>query len=148
MEHIWSVLCRLSVIDTRRNNVSLIEVLERLGFSGLEIEVDEQQTIALPYSVELVSMWTRSDLDVPEVAKMRISIKSPSGDILNPEQQDFAVNLDQHTRARIMVQFPGLPFVGNGVYRFVVQGLDEYTEDWREFASVPLELVKEVEIGE
>jgi hypothetical protein len=47
-----------------------------------------------------------------------------------------------------MVQFPGLPFVGNGVYRFVVQGLDEYTEDWREFASVPLELVKEVEIGE
>jgi hypothetical protein len=131
-------------VDSRRNNVSLIETLERISFPGPPVELPEEQVAGLPFPVELVSFWTRSNLDVPETGHARIQILSPEGIALIPDEAPkYVVNLEQHQRFRLMAQITVLPFVGNGIYRFVVQYFDEKADQWQTVASVPLEIVME-----
>ena len=142
MEHIWSVLCRLSIVDQKRNNVSLIEVMEQLSFVG-ETEVESEHTPALTFPVELVTLWSRSDLKTPEASRARVLMLSPEGEFLNPEGVEYEVDLTEFQRFRAMGKFEALPYVGDGIYRFVVQSLDAEREQWRDVASIPLEIVRE-----
>jgi hypothetical protein len=148
VEHIWSVLCRLSIVDQQRNNVSLIEIMERLLFRGEEVEIPEDQVAGLPYPVELVSLWSRSDPDTPEVSRARVLVYSPEGQSLNTEGHEYSVDLTQYQRFRAMGRFDVLPFVGNGFYRFVVQKFDEDSHSWVDVASIPLEIVRETSAQE
>ncbi len=141
MRHIWSVLCQLTVVDARRNTVSLIETIERLTFSAMEIAPGEDRTLVFPLPIELASLWIRSDLDMPEENIIRVQIAAPSGEILNIEQE-FTVDLNEFQRYRALFTFNFLPYVGNGFYHFVVQWLDD-DEEWQDAASIPLEVVME-----
>jgi hypothetical protein len=148
VEHIWSVVCRLSIVDQQRNNVSLIEIMERLQFRGEEVEIPEDQVAGLPYPVELVTLWSRSELNTPEVSRARVLVVSPEGKSLNEEGQEYPVDLTQYQRFRAMGRFDVLPFVGNGLYRFVVQKFDEDNDSWVNVASIPLEIVRETHAQE
>lgn len=141
MEHIWSVLCRLSIVDQQRNNVSLIDVMEQLSFVG-EVE-EEEHPLALPFPIELVTLWSRTDLKTPEVSQARVLILSPKGEFLDPKGAEYDIDLTEYQRFRAMGKFGTLPYVGDGIYRFVVQNFDEKSEQWRDVASIPLEIVKQ-----
>lgn len=144
MEHVWTVLCRLSVIDDRRKNVSLIEALEKVSFSVTESELEVHPTGAFPFQAELVSYWIRSDLDAPERARVRILVVSPERKTLNPEGFEYRVDLTEDSRFRSMAHFGTLPYTGDGIYRFEVQYFDEDQEQWLSAASIPLEIVMEI----
>jgi hypothetical protein len=148
VEHIWSVLCRLSIVDLERNNVSLIEIMERLLFRGEVVEIPEDQIAGLPYPVELVTLWSRSEPNTSEVSRARVLIFSPEGKSLNEAGQEYPVDLTQYQRFRAMGRFDVLPFVGNGFYRFVVQKFDEDNDRWIDVASIPLEIVRETSAQE
>lgn len=141
MKHIWSVLCRQSIIDSRGNNISLIEVAEKISFKGPP-EFPSGEKIALPLSMELVTLWTRNDPEVPETGRARLLIFSPSSELLNEGGFEYEVNLQgDYLRSRSMAQLEALPFVESGIYWYIVENYDEQNQEWREEASVPLELV-------
>jgi hypothetical protein len=147
VEHIWSVLCRLSIVDQQRNNVSLIEAVDSVSFKG-ELEVRDQQPVVFPFPVELVTLWLRSDPDVPETGQARASFISPEGQLLNPGTDEYTVRLEQFQRFRAMVKFEALPFTSNGTYWFKVQKLDKENEQWIDVSSVPLEIVYDSSVEE
>lgn len=141
MDHIWTVACRLSITDIQRNTISLIEIVEAVSFTG-KFENSHDQPVGLPFPIELVSSWSRSQRDTPEVSRARILIYSPEGVALNLEEgHEYSVDLSQYQRIRVMGGFDMLPFAGNGTYTFVVQQFNESNEQWESVATIPLELV-------
>ena len=61
INHIWSVLCQRSVIDSKSNNISLIDIFEKLEVN-LSVPVSEGKNkvkkINVPVNYEIVSLWT------------------------------------------------------------------------------------------
>jgi hypothetical protein len=138
VEHIWSVLCKLSLTDQKRNNISLIEVLESVTFTIPSFPDDKSAAIGIPLGAELVSFWERTDPDIPETSAARVLILGPNEEILNDAGFEYVVNLKEVRRMRIMGEYQAFPYVGDGTYRIVVQQQQE--EAWVQVASIPLEI--------
>lgn len=134
MEHVWSVLCKSALEDRRTNNVSLIETLERVVF-----HTDEPDVEGFGIELAFVTMWYRSDLNLPEEALARLQLISPQADSL--VQADYKVDLTERLRLRHTLYIRGMPYRGDGIYRFNLR-LNE-GKRWKTVASVPLEIRKE-----
>jgi len=147
-EHVWSVLCQKASIDKDTNEVSLSGVVETINVLETEekvrSELSERATPAdgpplLLFPMELVSYWTRSESATPETGVGRIGIEVPSGETLKWTETPFT--LEAGFGWRLRVRMGGLPFMGQGLYRFLVQIKDEDQEGgWRTVARIPVVL--------
>ncbi len=147
MEHVWTVICRISLTNQETNNLSLIETLERVAFhsSAEHPEPAENARVSFVPPVYLVSMWWRSDLGQPEQGRARTRVISPRNDELpGSELKEYSVDLQIHSKLRVIGTIEALPFWGDGVYRFQIEFYDEATEKWVRVARIPLEIVLEV----
>ena len=134
-EHVWSVLCYKGCLDKFTNQVSLLDVLDRITIEpveGMEIEA------AFPLQADLVSLWYRSDWQKEESTKTRVRLRFPDG-TWAPKDYVLEIDLTENPRNRTFVKMAVLPYEGKGVYRFVVEVLGPDGE-WRHCASVPLEM--------
>jgi hypothetical protein len=133
VEHAWSVLCQRSLFDQNTNNVSLIDVIERVQFNA------PQELDYMPFRFDLVSLWSRTDLEKPEKSNGRLEIiYAKNGEILHT--LEYTIDLTETPRARGQATLRKLPFVGNGLYKFVVSIWEDETQTWQRVASVPLEV--------
>lgn len=140
MKVIWAVLCERVVIDRETNNLSLFNVVE-------EVQVPAQQprSVAealdesvIPTSYELVVLWGRSELELPEKGFGRVRILLPGDkDFLT---QEYEVDLTTFLRLRSRLRLPGLPAGGEGVYLFKVDGKSS-GQEWTEMFELPLRVV-------
>jgi hypothetical protein len=142
VEHIWSVICRLSITDRERGTVSLIDVTDRIDIEG-EVVFDDEPVGSLPVPVEIISLWRRSNPDQPEYARARVLILSPENEPLNDAGYEYKVDLTQHSKFRSVGRLQTLPFTSSGIYRFAIQLFDEESNQWKDIAAIPLELVVE-----
>lgn len=140
IEHVWTVLCRDSIIDRDSNSVSLFNVLEQITIRG---EMDRGEPAVAPIEMEVVSLWSRSDYDVPAKGVQRLRLLSPSGETLASGEQE--IDLSKHRRFRNRARFRGLPVQGTGRYTFRVEQKREGEVEWQHVTDVPLELTFETE---
>lgn len=133
IQHVWSVLCSKASIDRETNNISLFEVTEQIQAQG---PADEPGV--LPCSLELVSLWSRTEPDLPSRGEARIFLRTPRTANLMPQTQ--AVDLQEYRRLRSRLLIPSIPIEGPGIYTFVVECRQQGQEQWVEVASIPLEL--------
>ena len=124
--HIWSVLCSKVVTDSASQNVSLIDVLEQLDVTVTRAKVEqEQDTVIVPFSGQLVSLWGRGNLDEGEDVSGRVRFISPSGEEL--EKTEYSVDLSNYPRVRTVFKMNGFPVrmgeVGN--YCFSIEQASE-----------------------
>ena len=140
IEHIWSVLCSSSVTDQDTNLVSMFNIIEQLNIQG-----EPKSDGRLGLGLELVSLWSRSDEDVPNEAISRLSVYSPSEEIVLHHEQK--VDLMDHERMRVRTFIQGLTISEPGRYKFIIELESDDENDWREVASIPLkvEFVPEAE---
>ena len=141
IEHIWTILCSRVITSRETNNVSLIEVTEELkldvGMEGDKKSTD-QSVIPLPFSLVLVSLWSRMEDDKPIVGTAKDILITPSGKTLG--EQEFKVNLSDHVRMRTMrnlIHLP-IPVKESGKYRFRTEFLDEENKTWKAVSNIPL----------
>ena len=140
MKVIWAILCERVAIDRETNNLSLFNVIE-------EVAVPAQPPLSLSEAIpkgvisttfELVVLWVRSDLDVPERGLGRIRIQIP--EVSEEITQEHEVDLSQFLRLRSRLRLPGLPAGGEGIYRFIIEGKPP-GEDWNQMFELPLRVV-------
>ncbi len=136
IEHVWTVICRQSVIDRDSNSVSLFDVVEQITVHG---ELRGEDPAVAPVEMEVVTLWSRSDYDVPAKGAQRLTLFSPSGGVLAGGEQE--VDLSQHRWFRNRARFRGLPVKGPGRYLFRVEQMEEDEAEWQHVTDVPLELV-------
>lgn len=141
IEHIWTVLCSRVITSSESNNASLIEVIEELTLdvSGEgDNKSTEQAVVPLPFSLVLISLWSRTEDDKPIVGTAKDIFLAPSGKTLG--EQEFKINLSDHIRIRTRRKFINLPIPvkESGKYRFRTEILDEQKNTWIEVSNIPL----------
>jgi hypothetical protein len=134
-EHVWSVLCSKSVIDTETRQVSLFDTLETLTIKLGEPLPAEGGLI--PFRTDVVSLWRRSDPAQPEKTMCKCEIVGPRGDtiIVTVEME---VDLSKERRFRSTFRTEVFPIRGSGTYRFNVS--QKISAAWVLAASLPLEV--------
>jgi hypothetical protein len=92
----------------------------------------------VPLGFELVSLWSRVELDKPTAGEARITVLTPVGKRSVPNVT--AIDLREFRRLRSRSQIAGLPLDRPGLYWFVVELRQEEQNKWTEVAKIPLEI--------
>lgn len=133
IEHIWTMPCRICTIDRDTNNVSLIEILEQIQVQKLS-PTKGAAGVGLA-QLEIVTLWGRSDPEVPTSGKARTSLISPTGEMAFSFPYD--VDLTNHKRTRQRGKMLGFPATTPGRYVFRVES--QVAEDeWQTVAEIPI----------
>lgn len=143
IEHVWTVISSGVVVDHDTNNISIFNILEEIS-----VPEDAIKNEAIGVLVEIVTLWVRSDLSKPEKGTSRIRLLAPNGEVL--ETAESEVDLATYERLRSRGLFQGLPYQGEGVYRFVLELQEDDKSGWKQVASIPLKvtMVKKAEQAE
>ena len=133
IEHIWSVLCSRSVIDSESNNVSIQDVVEQIN-----INAKPADNGFLPIQLELISLWGREDVNEASKGTERIIFVTPSGktEIISEAE----IDLTKAERHRHRVRFPGLPVNEAGKYYFKVE-MKNGDNKWKQVSAIPLKVI-------
>lgn len=138
-EHVWSVLCEKSSVDTSSNVLSLLCVIDAVSVKGPEPKARG----VVPFEATLVTLWRRSEAATPEVFENRIVVVTPDGSEI-PATEPATVDLRTHLRYRAFMKMEAMPFRGGGVYRFAVEYRSGPEQEWlRVPAALPLDVTFE-----
>ena len=141
IKHIWSVLCKESVIDQTDNNISIHGVLEQLSINLTPVNNAGKlpEELGIPMNYEIVSMWQRSK-----------EIESIKGDVeyilLDPDNKELLKNTqsmeipETSRRFRSRMKITGLPLSKEGDYTFQVKVKEEGAVTFHLVAELPLEV--------
>ncbi|MEA3336482.1 MAG: hypothetical protein U9R25_11265 [Chloroflexota bacterium] len=132
--HVWSVLCRLAITDQDTNTISLISAVEQLNVQDVP---KSEGIIKAPFT--LVSLFERADASKPSLGMYRITVKKPSSEPLVSEV--FPIDLTDHQRTRLKVEFEGLPAEEEGRFFFLVDLKPEADANWQPVAKIPLTVI-------
>ena len=146
-EHVWSVLCSLSMIDIDTKIISLFQAFESLHVptrdqEALDAALAKGDQVAFPIQMELVSWWARSDFDKPETASVRLVTVFPSGERFY-QPSSSTIDLETVRSLHHRIKFSNFPFRGMGFYYLVIEKLIAQPDTWQPVARVPLQVVAE-----
>jgi hypothetical protein len=133
IEHIWSVLCSRSVIDSETNNVSIQDVVEQIT-----VNAEPAENGFLPFTFEIIPLWGRKDSDNPSKGMERVTFITPSGK--SEVVSETEIDLSKAERHRHRVRFPGLPISETGKYYFKVE-VKNGNDEWQQVSAIPLKII-------
>lgn len=141
MKHVWSVVCKRSVIDEETKNISLYDVLEQLSV-GVKVKqqaapVPESINIALEY--EVVSMWTKDDREQHVQAESEIEVIQPNGKVAKSFPQKLDMPEKMH-RLRARYRINGFVVTMPGVYWFKIKVKKIGEKQFKTVSEIPLEV--------
>ncbi len=132
IKHIWSLISQTSIEDKSTSLLSIINIIEELT-----IQEGPSADKILPLPIQVVSLWTRKDSNIPAEAEARYTFVAPSQTIL--KEHPLKINLSEFQRLRARVNFSMLSLPeGSGIYTFCVECRDNQSEEWDKVASIPL----------
>jgi hypothetical protein len=130
IQHVWSVLCQSAAIDTQTNNVSLFNAFEKLQVFGVP---SEERPFIL--SCEIVSLWTREDLDKPCSGQVRVSFFVSTEKVPQTILLDIDLTRTPFHRTRITIS--SLAMITTGRFEFLVDYHLAGQETWQPAARLP-----------
>jgi len=142
MEHIWTVLCGSSTIDNDTNQLSLFNILEGIDITPPTNIPEDIKLEAIPLTISIISMIWRSDSELEEKGSLRIRVQSPDGKLVELDREPIIeINLTGKIRRfRSRARFQGMPYMGSGIYRFIIQIQSDSDSRWKTVSKVPLEI--------
>jgi hypothetical protein len=144
MKHIWTVLCKESIIDTESNNISLLNVLEQISIgindsNGQRLLKEGKMLNLNVIPFEIVSFWAKEDSTKPEEADMIIEFLDPKGNKIKEFEQHIIITA-QYSRIRTRIKINGLSVKDSGTYNFTIRIKDKAVKNAKIVAEIPLEI--------
>lgn len=140
IDHVWTVVCSKSVVDQESNNITLMDVVEQINAAvAVPPEAGGEQPTVLPFNFEVVTLWSRADLETPITGRARVLLIAPSGQ-QHESMPEYEINLVDHKRFRGRIKAQGLPADTSGVVRFRVQLRIGDEEEWHDAANIPVQI--------
>lgn len=141
IKHIWSVLCRESVIDKDNNNISIHGVIEELSVSLAPVNGTGKlpEKLNIPMNYEIVSLWQKSK--GVELARAEIEylfIDSENKELLKNTQTMEIPKTSRRFRSRMKIV--GMPISKGGDYQFQIKMKEEGTDTFHLVSELPLEV--------
>jgi hypothetical protein len=139
MKHIWSILCKESVIDRNTNNISILNVLEEMILLPPSREVMEKskKPIKIPLKLELVSLWEDKKRSREKKLDVRIEKYGPGKEMISVFERKIPIPKDKK-RLRTIVKIMGFGFTKPGTYLFRVRVKTK--KRYKLVAELPLEV--------
>lgn len=140
IKHIWSVICKESVINQDDNVISLIGVIEELTLSLVPKKEDLDklpEKINVPLSYEIVSYWMRESLRAQQI-DIKVTITSPDGEILLNNEHG-AIFPDNTKRLRSRLKIQGFVIKKTGEYTLKVY-LKNKTGSYDQVSQLPIQV--------
>ena len=134
MKHIWSVLCKKSVIDADTNNINL-EVLEEVTFN-IPLEKDFKLPASLSFDYEIVSFWSSSK-KTGEKFYIEIEFIDPDNKTLNKLEQEITFP-ENKSRLRTRVKANGLAVTKEGDYALKIKAKEKKSANFKTLTEIPL----------
>lgn len=141
IKHIWSVLCRESVINKDDNNISINGILEQLSvfLSPIKETGKLPEKFGIPMNYEIVSMWQRSkDVESAKAEIEYVFVDSENKDLFKSTQMIDIPKTSRRFRSRMKIT--GMPLAREGDYTFKVKIKEEGWDVFRLAAELPLEV--------
>lgn len=142
MKVIWSVLCESTVTDRDTNQVSLFNVVDNLAIPVPPANELDDPNGLVPTGSSLVTLWARSNPEIPEVVTGRVVFLGPDNEALFTFEHP--VELTEAPTGRGIFVMPGLPLGLQGIYRFKIAAKSP-DSDWQELFELPLRVVIQTE---
>ena len=141
IKHIWSILCKESVINTDDNNVSIHGVLEELSVSVAPKKGTKKlpEKFALPIQYEIVSLWSKDKRAESIRAEIEYAFMSPNGDELLKTSQKIEIP-GQVRRHRTRMKITGMPITKEGDYSFNISIKENGEKEFKPVSKIPLEV--------
>ena len=117
MQHIWTILCQITSVDTDTDAFSLINVLDGISFSA-DLDAVDVDEVVIPLNFHLVTSWWREESDDSDDIDVQVRLMSPEGEDLGGP--DIKLPLKEFQFSRYNLNIQGFPYRGDGVYRYVV----------------------------
>ena len=114
IHYVWTVVCSRALIDRDSNNISIHNVLEQLN-----IAAPPQPDLALNIHFEILSLWVRTNSDVPAQGTSRVTLEDPQGK--RRIVSELTIDLAEVERARHRVLGQGLEVSQAGRYNFLIE---------------------------
>jgi hypothetical protein len=111
----------------------LQNVVEEITIRGVP-----KRGTSVPVHVELMTLWSRTGLNLPAKGKARMTLLSPSQEELMAFESE--IDLTKVERARTKLVYQSLPVHETGRYVFCVEAREEAGGEWRPVAIVPLKV--------
>jgi len=140
IKHIWSVLCKESVINQDDNNISIYGVLEQLSVSLSPTKKPRKpEKLGVPMNYEVVSLWQKSEKTQIANAEIEyVFIDPQSKELLKNTQIIKIPKTSRRFRSRIKIT--GMPLTINGDYTFQIKIKEKGASSFKLVAELPLEI--------
>lgn len=145
VKHIWSVLCKESIVNQEDNLISLIGVLEELNsvMTPVDNSYKKEGKLVIPFNFELVTYLIREDSRETKI-DIKIEIIDPNSKKLS-EVINSATFPESTKRLRARLKIQGLPVSINGKYIFRVFLKDQKDSTYKNVSELPLEVKYKIE---
>lgn len=143
--HVWSVACSSSITDKESNNISLINLIERLNVTiktNPEAEANRAKIgwYATPISFDVASRFVRK---VPGDLSFgfRLTMIDSLGKELGDRAEGTLAFPKDLASVRTVVKVSGFPVTVNGMYRIVMSIKDVSESEYTVVQEIPIEVV-------
>lgn len=142
VKHIWSVLCKESVINQDDNLISIHSALEEFTINIAPANsktTTVPEKLNIPVNYEIVSFWVKENPKETVKVQIEYSLVDPKGNNQFSKVQDLEIpeNIKRH-RSRMKIM--GLPITQSGDYTFVVKKKEAENKKFEIMAELPLEV--------
>lgn len=146
IEHIWSVVCQMSLTDKDTNNISMINVVENLNVSirtneQIEKKKEEVGWYATPINVHVVNRFRKKADELEDMSfNFQMLVADPQGIYIgNPAEGTLAFPKDLRSM-RTSVKLNGFPVTKSGTYHVVTKIKDVGENEYEEVGRVPIDV--------
>lgn len=141
IRHVWSVLCKESVIDRDDNNISIHSVIEELSISlapanGIGKLPDK---LNVPMNYEIVSLWQKGkEVELGRTEIEYLFIDPENKELLRNTQTIEIPKTSKRHRSRMKIM--GMPLSKEGDYKFQIKMKEKGIDTFHLVAELPLEV--------
>lgn len=149
INHIWSLLCRRSVIDSETNNLSVYDILEQLTVD-IKIKKGNENKAAkinIPIEYEVISFWVKTPGIKEFKGGIKLEIINPEGKVEKTFEQPLEIPKDKR-RLRSRIRISGFVADTAGNYIFRINYKESDKEQYKKAADIPLEVILKKELVE
>lgn len=147
IKHIWSILCKESIINQDDNNLSIVDVLEALQVSLKQTNPqneDQKLEAIVPINYEMVTFYTRDNKEKEVKFDQELILINHRGEEINKDIKEIVIPAGTK-RMRTRVKISGIKVQGSGDYTFQVNIKEEGQKLFKIVAEIPLEVTVTVD---
>ena len=138
------MVCGSSSVDQNTNNMSLFNVFEEITINNIAAQVSQKQQnieqgqpagVLFPH--EVITVWSRINLEQETKAEMKVEFIDPSGKILSSVNPAIIFEKGKQ-RMRIILKINGLQVTKPGEYKYVISLKTANDKSFKEVTALPI----------